>query len=218
MKRLRVCFLFLATTSAFAQTAIVQDFVIDQSKPYVYLKFDHIGPRKPVQAGEGNTGIWLRVVSNCRIPIVFLSSGTGILDEVVDTEPTFQIFNSVEEEKAYQRHEQLRKLRHKPLGYRCDVCGITRVQPGKDLLFSVPLNHVDVDGDWYMRVKFALDLNESSISVGPFTYLPFDIWDIPKEFRPTKVPNASQEPKNPPSTIVHESEPAEPPKPASGPP
>jgi hypothetical protein len=213
MKRLRVCFLFLATTSAFAQTTIVQDFVIDQSKPYVYLKFDHIGPRKPVQAGEGSTGIWLRVVSNCRIPIVFLSSGTGILDEVVDTEPTFQIFNSAEEEKAYQRHEQLRRLRHKPLGYKCEVCGITRVQPGKDLLFSVPLNHVDVDGDWYMRVKFALDLNESSISVGPFTYLPFDIWDIPKEFRPTKAQNANQEPRNPSSTIVHEPGHADPPKP-----
>ena len=55
------------------------------------------------------------------------------------------------------------------------------MQPGEEILFSVPLSHVD--NDWYMRVKFALDLDKSSISVGPFTYLPFYEWDIPKESR-----------------------------------
>lgn len=29
------------------------DFLLDSSRPYVYLKFDHIGPRKPQQEGEG---------------------------------------------------------------------------------------------------------------------------------------------------------------------
>jgi hypothetical protein len=86
-----------------------------------------------------------------------------------------------------------------------DVYGVARVQPGEEILFSIPLNHVDMDGDWYMRVKFALDLNSSSISVGPFTYLPFGRWDIPKEFRPVKVPKDVQEPKSPPSTLPHES-------------
>ncbi len=32
-----------------------------------------------------------------------------------------------------------------------------------------------------MQVKFALDLGRSSISVGPFTYLKFHYWDIPRE-------------------------------------
>jgi hypothetical protein len=213
MKRLSVCFLFLVVTNAFAQNRSVQDFVIDQSKPYVYLNFDHIGPRKPVQDGEGNTGIWLRVVNNCRIPIVFVSlPGIGPVDEVVDAEPIFQVLGSAEEEKDFQRHERLRKLKQKPHGYIYEIYGVARVQPGKDLLFSVPLNHVDVDGDWYMRVKFALDLTRSSISVGPFTYLPFDIWDIPKEFRPAKAPIATQEPGNPPSRLLPEPGHSDPPK------
>ena len=61
---------------------------------------------------------------------------------------------------------------------------VAQVEPGNDILFSVPLNHVDVDNDWYMRVKFALYLNKSSIVVGPFTYLPFYESDIPKGLRP----------------------------------
>lgn len=191
MKRLSICFLFLAVTSALAQNISVQDFVIDHTKPYVYLKFDHIGPRKPVENGEGNTGIWLWVVNNCRIPIVLASfvmpegdPGIGLMDQVIDSQPMMQIFNSAEEEKEYQRHERLRKLKKKPDGYwPFETSGIAQVQPGEDILFSVPLNHVDVDDDWYMRVQFALDLNPSSIAVGPFTDLDFHEWDIPDEFR-----------------------------------
>jgi hypothetical protein len=117
-------------------------------------------------------------------------AGVGLMDEVIDVEPTLQIFSTPAEEKEYQDHERLRKLKHKPSGYTSETAGISRVQPGDDLLFSVPLNHVD--DDWYLRVRFALDLNPSSISVGPFTYLPFYEWDIPKEFRGAK---RSSEPK-----------------------
>lgn len=142
MKRLSICFLLLSTTNLFGQSRSVRDFVIDQSKPYVYLKFDHIGPRKPVQDGEGNTGIWLRVVNNCSIPIVFASfvmpkgnPGVGLMDEVVDTDPILQIFNSAEEEKEYRHREQLRKLRQKPLGYTFETAGVVRVSTRRE--FSV---------------------------------------------------------------------------------
>jgi hypothetical protein len=41
------------------------------------------------------------------------------------------------------------------------------------------LNHV---GEyWFMRVKFALDVEKSSIPVGPFTSLDFHKWEIPKK-------------------------------------
>lgn len=164
-----------------------KDFVIDQSKPYVYLKFDHVGPRKPIGEGEGKVGLWLRVVNNCRIPILFVShdmpSGSpGVMldDEVVEVEPTLQIFGSTAEVDEYERQEKLRRsnLHHKPNGYQSEVAGVARIVPGEELLFSVPRNHVNKD--WYMRVKFALDLNPSSIGVGPFTYLTFYESDIPK--------------------------------------
>jgi hypothetical protein len=189
MRQLSAILFLLLGANALAQNNSVQGFVLDQSKPYVYLKFDHIGPRKPLRTGEGNTGLWLRVVNNCRIPILFLASdaprgesGVSLMDEVVETEPMLQIY-SPEEEDEIQRREKLRKSKHKPEGYSSETSGVVRVQPGADILFSVPLNHVD--DDWYLRVKFVLDLDKSSVAVGPFTYLPFYEWNIPKELRPS---------------------------------
>jgi hypothetical protein len=189
MKQLLVLLFLLLAANASAQNTSVQSFVLDQSKPFVYLKFDHIGPRKPLRNGEGNTGLWLRVVNNCRIPIVFESfsmpsgePGVGLMDEVVETEPILQVYSTPEEKEEIQRREKLRKSKHKPEGYSSATSGVARVQPGSDTLFSVPLNHVD--DDWYMRVKFALDIDKSSVAVGPFTYLRFYEWNIPKGLRP----------------------------------
>lgn len=191
MKRLSaVFFILFLTTTTFSQSSGVKDFVIDQSKPYVYLKFDHIGPREPLEKGEGN-GLWLRVVNNCRIPIVFRSQGMPddergvVLEDEVVAEPMLVISNRTPEEVEATERERLRKLKHKPDGYSFEVSGVARVQPGQDLLFSFPLNHVDEE--WYMRVKFALDLNKSSASLGPYTYLSFHEWDIPKDQRLTKT-------------------------------
>ena len=210
MKTLLLSILLIEGQNALPQDQLAQEFVVNHSKPYVYLTFDHIGSRNPVKDGEGETGLWLRVVNNCRIPIVFMSfampkgdPGVGLMDEVVDVEPMIQIFNSAEEEKEYDRHEELRKLKHKPAGYAFETGGIVRVQPGKDVLFSVPLNHVD--DDWFMRVKFALDVGRSSVAVGPFTYLPFYEWDIPKEFRSSRSTHAAQKPSRPTeNTTVYE--------------
>lgn len=193
MRRTSVLLLFMALAmTASGQKESEANFVIDQSKPYVYLKFDHIGPRKPIQPGESDIGLWLRVVNNCRIPIVFKGfsmppgiSGVGLMDEVVENEPGVQIYTTPSEGKEIERREKLRRSKHKPEGYSSETAGVIRVQPGADILFSVPLNHVD--DDWHMRVRFALDLDKSSISVGPFTYLPFYEWNIPKELRPRKT-------------------------------
>jgi hypothetical protein len=190
MKKLVFAFILLFGASAFSQVLKPSDFVIDPSKPFVYLKFDHIGPRKPHQDGEGNIGLWLIVVNNCRIPIVFRASGglpgapeAVLEDEVVEDEPIMQIFSSDQEMKDYESDLKRRKerLKHKPIGYSFEVSGVARVQPGEKIVISFPLNHVDEY--WYLRVKFALDLNNSSIAIGPFTYLPFYKWDIPKSER-----------------------------------
>jgi len=180
-----------------------QEFVIDASKPYVFLKFDHVGPRKPIRQGESTTGIWLRVVNNCRIPIVFEGfdgtpgeRGVVLLDEVVANETILQIYSSpnsdlqVESEPVPQTSESDRsaipKTKQEPNGYTSELPGIYRVAPGKELLFSIPRNHISTA--WYMRVKFALDLNRSSVSTGPFTYLPYHEADLPKEFQSARVP------------------------------
>jgi hypothetical protein len=103
MKQLRMILLFCLVTNLLAQDKGAQNFVLDQTKPYVYLKFDHIGPRKPLRTGESGTGLWLRVVNNCHLPIVFTSfsmppgeAGVGLMDEVVEDEPMLQIYSTAE--------------------------------------------------------------------------------------------------------------------------
>jgi hypothetical protein len=190
VKRLLVAFLLGLALNAAPQNKDAQSFVLDRSKPYVYLKFDHVGPRKPLRTGEGDTGLWLRVVNNCRLPIVLESfsmppgeAGVGLMDEVVDAERILQIYASPGEGREIQGQRRLRKSKTKPEGYSSETAGAVRVQPGEDILFSVPVNHVDES--WYMRIRFALDLDKSSVAVGPFTYLPFYEWDIPKGLRTT---------------------------------
>src|SRR5260370_10401896 len=52
-------------------------FLIDPSKPYVYLKFDHIGNRERLPGEESSEGLWLRLVNNCRIPILVATFNYG---------------------------------------------------------------------------------------------------------------------------------------------
>ena len=195
-------FVLASCVCASGQSQRRVDFVIDASKPYVFLKFDHIGSRRPIREGESSTGVWLRVVNNCHVPIVFEGRdgtpgepGVVLLDEVVDKEPMLEIFASptpdiqVESEPPTEPSgpigNAVSKPNKKPNGYTSELPGTYRVAPGKELLFSFPRNHVS--SGWYMRVKFALDLNSSSASIGPFTYLPFHENDLPKEFRSARL-------------------------------
>lgn len=164
-------------------------FVIDKSKAFAYLAFDHIGPRTPAGQGESTEGLWLRVVNNCNIPIVLRShaidgnSGLILDDEVVPETPMLQIVGSPEQVKAAEQEEQDRRdaLKHKPEGYESEVSGALRVQPGTEALFSVPRDHVG--RFWFLRIRFALDASRSSIAGGPFTDLDFHEYELPKEKR-----------------------------------
>src|ERR1700722_8227643 len=55
-------------------------FVIDPSKPYVYLKFDHVGKRQPLSPHEPDKGLWIRLVNNCRLPITVATFDTETTD------------------------------------------------------------------------------------------------------------------------------------------
>ncbi len=98
----RVAFSALALAMSFVtslgQTGVPRkaashgSFLLDQSKPYVYLEVDHIGAREPRNEEEPNIGIWLRLHNNCAIPIVIRTFGIppngskgeiGVLDNVV---------------------------------------------------------------------------------------------------------------------------------------
>src|SRR5882672_1006609 len=64
----------LLVPRAFAQQ-ISDRFVIDASKPFAYIKFDHIADRKQPLPDQSAKGLWLRLVNNCRLPIAVRANG-----------------------------------------------------------------------------------------------------------------------------------------------
>jgi hypothetical protein len=168
------------------------DFVLDHGKPWAYLRLDHVGPRKPFFRGEGEVGIWLRVVNNCRLPFKLFTMGAGsdgqgelLLDEVVPVEEGFTISSSIPSEPPQQADRP-----RPPAGYwgrEPDLVHVATVNPGEDILFSVPRDHVGKQ--WYMRVEFFLDVGSSPVPTGPPCYLELSEGDLPKN-RPAKRPVA----------------------------
>jgi hypothetical protein len=187
-----LCVLLFTVATMHAQTPDTS-FVLDATKPYVYLQFDHVGPRKPLHEGEPSTGLWLRIVNNCKVPISVRSYGvttgdvgTGVFDEVIPVQQGFTVQASTGEiplstdERPTQKpaKEPIAKM---PEGYSAELSSVTRVLPGKSLLFSVPRNHVS--RDWFLRVKFTLDVSEPSVGTGPLTELDFFNGQIPASSR-----------------------------------
>jgi hypothetical protein len=181
----RACLVLIFTVSVASGQQDTKPFVIDSSKPYVYLKFDRVADRKPLSPEEASRGLWLRLVNNCRIPIIVAvfnpgtgDPGFGVLDEVIPIGPVKGLMSSGP--RAQPHHEEVAKERP-PEGYSSEVFSTTTIQPGNDLLFSVPLNHVSPS--WHLQVKFQLDLPGSQHVSQPHTVLPFYWKDIPEKFR-----------------------------------
>ncbi|MFY9855228.1 MAG: hypothetical protein WAK26_15255, partial [Terracidiphilus sp.] len=110
-------------------------------------------------------------------------------------DPYLQIFTDKDEEN-FKRNEEFRKerLKYKPNGYSYEVSGVVNLKPGKEILVSFPLDHID--DFWYLRIKFALDLDKSSAALGPFTYLSFGKWGLPQSEKPSKsLPPQLNDPK-----------------------
>jgi hypothetical protein len=155
-------------------------FVLNDTKPYAFLQFDHTGPRKPIQAGETTQGLWLKIVNNCEVPISVKTYGStpgdpevSVLDEVIPVQGGFSVLEDAEQASGSERN--LHALM--PHGYSTEVSPLARILPGTSLLFSVPRNHVGLN--WFLRVKVTLDVSQPSAGLGPWTQLDFFNGQIP---------------------------------------
>ncbi len=162
------------------------DFLIDPSKHYAYLKFDHVGDREPLSPDEPTKGLWLRFVNNCRLPIVVAifdvgadNLGVGVFDEVIPATGKLPI---VDYGGPIKPKPKAPPQEEPPKGYVApDVISTTIIPPGKDLLFSVPLNHVGPA--WYLQVRFYFALPGEGYGTGPYSAVSFDWQDVPEKFR-----------------------------------
>jgi hypothetical protein len=186
-----LCSLFLGSlllTATGAQKS-GSNFVIDPSKPYAYLEFDHVGKRQPLSRHEPDRGLWIRLVNNCRLPITVgtfdsEASAPGIApyDEIIRVElhslPAPSVSSESENPPSNgQTNEQI------PEGYPSgEIINTTTVQPGTSLLLSLPANHVG--SLWHLQIRFYLKTpHHDYYGDGPYSVVSFGISDVPKQFR-----------------------------------
>jgi hypothetical protein len=179
-------------------------FLIDRSKHYVYLKFDHVGEREPLSQDELSKGLWLRLVNNCRIPIVVAifdtgpdNRGVGVFDEVVPIlNKRLLPVSDLPDQRKTQTEPAEPTQEEPPEGYSPpDFISTTIIPPRRDLLFSVPLNHVGPT--WYLQIRFYFALPGDGYGTGPYSVVSFDWQDIPEKFRQPDSSPASARPTMP---------------------
>jgi hypothetical protein len=159
-----------------------QEFVIDQTKPYVYIRFDHEGTRVPVLEGESTKGLWLRLVNNCRVPISVLSNDTRTQNAgvVINYEVVANDGGPVPKLVGPGSSSSEQSETKPPGGYSFHVGSRTVIAPGETLLFSVPANQVNPS--WFVRATFKLEPNKNRVPQ-PSSEVDFTWNDIPKQFR-----------------------------------
>lgn len=164
----------LAASTVFAQP---NSFVLDTSKPFVYLKFDHVGSRKPAREGEAKRGMWLRLVNNCRLPISVLTFDLGTGDPGTGLNYTVLPAGGMRSVRVAQSG----RTTEVPRGYSSDTGSPAKIEPGNDLLFSIPSDHITED--WHIQLNFEFDLPEPKEGVHPYGVAAFYWESVPEKDR-----------------------------------
>jgi hypothetical protein len=181
---LAVAMLLNHAASGLAQLS-AKNFEIDKSKPYVYIKFDHLGDRKPANDWESTKGLWLRLVNNCRLPIGISVLGLGTGDPGVAV--NFEVVPTAGRDAPDS--EQRKKM---PFGYAADIGTLMTIPPKGDLLFSVPAE--SVTKQWYIEVRFGFVLpkpksinHQPSENYEPYSVVDFTWYMLPEQYRKSEV-------------------------------
>jgi len=150
----------------------------DTAKPFVYIEFDHSGPREPLRPDEPSRGLWLRLVNNSVLPIIVRAHSSI-------TDPDMTILEDVITPQMRMIPKSgLPDYGPMPNGYAtaAHVASLLTINPGKGVLFSVPVNHVAPG--WFLQVPFQFDLPPVKDGAAqPVCYAGFTWDDIPDRSR-----------------------------------
>ena len=106
---------------------------INETKPSVYITYNHKGTREALFEGESKNRIWLKLHNNTKLNIFFCEF--SVSKEYGET----GVFYNVERVSSIQ--EKDKKI---PLGYgQIDTCDVFTLSAGKSVLFSLPSEHLD---------------------------------------------------------------------------
>jgi hypothetical protein len=87
------------------------------------------GKRKPLEEGESDQGIWLRVHNNTKWSLIFRAG--GVPDSSYGDAVLF-----------YRVERTDGKNVPAPIGYQRHVSSVIQLRPGKSFLFSLPREHL----------------------------------------------------------------------------
>jgi hypothetical protein len=194
-------FLVLSTvTSVWSQSArqnsrTAERFVINKNRPYVYVRFDHMGKGVPLFDDEPSERVWLRFVNNCTVSIVLetfrLPDGSakgevGLIHGVVRDQ---QVGLNIEDENdalpplTIGAAKQVATTKM-PAGYIFDVVSSQTVAPGEFVLFTVPVTHLSKH--WHIEIPFDFCVpmgkgpRDPIIGGQPEMVLEYSAWDLPE--------------------------------------
>ena len=103
--------------------------------PTVYITFERAGKRKPLEQGESDQGVWLRLHNNTRWPLTLAMN--GVAKEYGDAALFYDVLSEGQV----------------VIEGRCHVCSSNPLHPGGSLLFSLPREDLVKGGA--IRVKFS---------------------------------------------------------------
>jgi hypothetical protein len=157
-------------------------FVLDSSKPFVYVEFLRVGKREPLREGEISEGVWLRIVNNCHVPIQFMASGGNGNEAIPNEEVIYDEYHGVvgTMPDGSQSPPPQKPRSEMPSGYMFDVGSNYILLPGKNLSFSVPANHVAED--WHIEIPFDFVLPSTTCCQPKMTAL-FFLVNVPDGYK-----------------------------------
>jgi hypothetical protein len=185
---LRGIMLLIAMVVPMMQCQTRGKLALDAKKPIVYIEFDHAGVREPVENGEPAQGLWLRFVNNSVVPIDVETMATVTKSKLILL-PDVIIPIERRIPRSGPSNEQI------PAGYASGMGVVRTIAPGRDLVFSVPANHVSPN--WFMQVPFQFSLSPVKQGAQPICLVEF-IWDgIPASVRAGLHQSHAQSPQIP---------------------
>ncbi len=187
------------------------NFVIDTNREFVYLKLDHTGKGIQRSEDEPEMRLWLRFVNNCNVPIELRTFGVpegsppgefGVMDEVVrDTPLRFVISDgdapatinwpALESDSPSSHPEPATSSQtskepgEPPADYWFELGFLTTVLPGREILFSIPINQIGKR--WHIQIPFEFKVPEGKVprdpKIGglPEMYLTYSLYDLPHD-------------------------------------
>jgi hypothetical protein len=130
------------------------DVRLVKGKPSVYITFERLGEREPLEPGESREGIWLRFHNNTKWPISFRSFGVpkelGEVGMYYEIEELPQSPLERGSHSSTEAKEEIKRKSEIPIGYLPgDSFDVISIESGDSILLGVshPI-YGDLASDW----------------------------------------------------------------------